>query len=110
MNDFVRKHAHMDDIETSFDAAESIEGTAAAHKALVFKTLKKIGPLSSEQIAKVTGLTPLQVMKRVSDLRDGGMVLDSGERRPTVSGRNAAVWRLKTRADDEITKRIQAKD
>jgi predicted ArsR family transcriptional regulator len=46
----------------------------------------------------MTGLDPLQVMKRVSDLRNEDAVIDSGDRRQTKSGRPAAVWKLKTKA------------
>jgi biotin operon repressor len=35
------------------------------------------------------------VMKRISDLRSDGVVIDSGERRLTRTGRKAAVWKLK---------------
>jgi predicted ArsR family transcriptional regulator len=94
MSDFAREHAHQDDIDTSHAAAERAESMADRHKALVYAALKT-GPLASEQIARITGLNALQVMKRISDLRNEDAVIDSGERRPTVSGRMAAVWKLK---------------
>ena len=98
MNDFAREHAHSDDIDTSHTAAERAESMASRHKAMVYRALKTLGQLSSEQIAHMTGLDPLQVMKRVSDLRNEDAVIDSGDRRQTKSGRPAAVWKLKTKA------------
>jgi hypothetical protein len=95
MTNFAREHAHTNDIDTSHAAAERAEGMAARHKKMVYATLKRLGPLASEQIAGATGLNTLQVMKRVSDLRGEGVVVDSGERRPTETGRLAAVWKLK---------------
>lgn len=94
LTDFARKHARRDNINTSHDAAERAEGLAARHKALVYEVLHRDGPLASEQIAAITGLDALQVMKRISDLRNESAVIDSGERRPTRTGRSAAVWKL----------------
>lgn len=95
MSKFAREHAHADDIETSHIAAARAEGLAARHRALVYATLREHGPLASEQIASMTGLDTLQVMKRVSDLRNDGAVVDSGDRRMTRTGRAAAVWMIK---------------
>ena len=94
MDDFAHTHAHTDDIQTSFDAAASVESTAKQHKAIVYAALVRIGPLSSEQIAKVTGLEHAQAWRRVSDLKNDGVIIDSGERRTNKSGRLAAVWRV----------------
>ena len=94
MDDFAHTHTHADDIETPFDAATSIESTAKQHKAVVYAALVRIGPLSSEQIAKVTGLEHAQTWRRVSDLKNDGAIIDSGERRTNKSGRLAAVWRV----------------
>ncbi len=94
MTDFAREHAHADDIDTSHAAAVRAEGMAARHKEIVYAALKA-GPLSSQQIAAATGLEYLQVVRRVSDLRNDGLVIDSGSRRLTKSGRHAAVWKLK---------------
>lgn len=92
--DFARTHARTADIDTSHDAAESAESTATRHKAMVYAALKMHGPQTSEQIADRTGLQHAQAWRRVSDLRNDGEVIDSGERRPNKSGRQAAVWRL----------------
>jgi len=95
MTNFAREHAHTNDIDTSHAAAERAEVMAARHKEMVYAALNQQGPMSSQQIAAVTGLEYLQVVRRVSDLRNEDVVIDSGERRPTVSGRLAAVWKLK---------------
>jgi predicted ArsR family transcriptional regulator len=95
VSDFVNTHSHSGDIDTSRASAEMAESMAARHKALVIGALVKLGPLSSEQIANAVGLDTLQVMKRISDLRNDGKVVDSGDRRQTKTGRMAAVWKLK---------------
>jgi hypothetical protein len=94
MTDFAREHAHSDDIDTSHIAAGRAEGLAAQHKAMVYAALVGRGPLSSQQIAAATGLEYLQVVRRVSDLRNENVVIDSGDRLPTKAGRKAAVWKL----------------
>tara|TARA_R110000772_G_scaffold25515_2_gene66467 strand:+ start:2631 stop:2951 length:321 start_codon:yes stop_codon:yes gene_type:complete len=94
MDDFATTNAHADDIETSVDAAASAESMATKHKDAIHSWLKRVGPQSSEQIAIGVGLNALQVMKRVSDLRNDGVVIDSGERRLTETGRKAAVWKI----------------
>lgn len=95
MSDFARKHARATDIDTSHASAEQAESMATRHKAMVYAALHRHGPLASEQIATMTDLDALQVMKRVSDLRNEGAVIDSGERRATRTGRMAAVWKIK---------------
>lgn len=94
MADFATTHARTDDVDTSHKAAERAESTAMQHKARVYAALK-LGAFTSQQIAQITGLEYLQVVRRVSDLRNEGAIVDSGERRPTISGRLAAVWKLK---------------
>jgi predicted ArsR family transcriptional regulator len=95
MSDFARTHAHRDDPDTSHIAAERAVPLAERHRQMVLDCLEDQGQLSSEQIASLLGLSSLQVMKRISDLRNEGVVIDSGERKPTMSGRPAAIWKLK---------------
>lgn len=97
MTDFAQTHAHTDDIDTSHAAAAAAGSLASRHRALVYQALRSGGPQSSEQIAAVVGLDTLQVMKRISDLRNDGTVVDSGERRQTRTGRWSAVWKLRPR-------------
>jgi len=94
-DDFARTHAHTDDIETSHISAHRARNTAERHRQMVFDCLEERGPLSSEEIADFVCLSTLQVMKRISDLRNDGIVIDSGERKRTQAGRPAAVWKIK---------------
>ena len=95
MSDFAREHARTDDLDTSHTAAERAESMASAHKMAIYAALVTDGPQTSDEIARKVGLLPHQVIKRVSDLRNEGAVVDSGERRATRAGRPAAVWKLK---------------
>lgn len=94
MTDFAKTHAHADDIDTSHIAAERAGGLAGRHRNLVQRALKDHGPQTAENISRRVGLDTLQVMKRISDLRDAGIVIDSGERGRTRAGRPCAVWAL----------------
>ena len=94
MTDFARDHARTADIDTSHTSAERAESMAVRHKLAIYAVLKTDGSQTSDEIARKVGLLPHQVIKRVSDLRNEGSVIDSGERRPTRTGRPAAVWKL----------------
>ncbi|MBA2707871.1 MAG: hypothetical protein H0U59_08725 [Gemmatimonadaceae bacterium] len=95
MTDFGKKHARADDIDTSHASAERAADVAARHKKMIHAALVEGGPQTSDEISRTVGLLPHQVIKRVSDLRNDGSIVDSGERRPTRTGRRAAVWKVK---------------
>jgi len=80
--------------DTSKIAAQKARDLALAHKALVVSVLKQGRPYTSEEIAAMLRLDPLQVMKRISDLRKDNLIEDTGARRENQSGRKAAVWKL----------------
>lgn len=92
--EFSRTHARADEIDTSHDAASSAQSMAKRHKARVYAALKSGVPQTSEELARRTGLHHSQVWRRVSDLRNDGSVIDTGQRRLNRSGRQAAVWAL----------------
>jgi predicted ArsR family transcriptional regulator len=98
-DDFAQLHARADDIDTSKMAARLAEPNALRHKGIILKALETHGPMTSEEIAKMTGLTLWQCGRRVPDLRSEGFVVDTGDRRRNDSGREAAVWGL---AKDQI--------
>lgn len=87
------KHRHNRDPETSHAAAEQAKGFVGKHRKQVYDAIRG-GSLASEQIAAVTGLTYMQVQRRVSDLHNDGQIEDSGLRHRNSSGRQAVVWRL----------------
>jgi hypothetical protein len=93
MSTFARTHARADDIDTSHAAATAAKGMSGKHAAIVLAAIKGAA-MSSQQIAAATGLEYLQVVRRVSDLRNAGLIADSGRRLHTRSGRMAAVWCL----------------
>lgn len=87
------KHRHNRDPDTSQAAAEQAVGFVGIHRKKVYDVIR-FGPAASEQIAAITGLTYMQVQRRVSDLRNNGQIEDSGRRHRNSSGRMAVVWQL----------------
>ncbi len=100
-DDFGRLHAREDDIDTSKMAARLAEPNAVRHKHKIYEALEKHGPMTSEEIAKKTGLSLWQCGRRVPDLRAEYLVIDTGMRRKNSSGRDAAVWGIRD-AQDEL--------
>jgi hypothetical protein len=54
--------------------------------------------LTTEQICDRLSRKHQSISARVNELRDKGWIVDSGQRRQTVSRRNAIVWTLSDRA------------
>jgi hypothetical protein len=85
---------------TSSVAAERIVGHAAKQRAEVFAVILKAGAFGATdaEIELATGIRAQSVSPRRGELGTLGMVIDSGRRRPTPSGRPAAVWIASTLA------------
>ena len=62
-------------------------------KTIVAQALLENGPMTADEVAAKTDLDKIQVMRRMTELRDAGKVVDSGERKPTPANRASAVWR-----------------
>jgi predicted ArsR family transcriptional regulator len=82
------------ELTTSKAAAESVAGGSAAARARVFRIIAR-SPATADEVAAALGLSVLYVRPRVSELREAGQIVPSGDRRPNDSGRMAAVWRIK---------------
>ena len=80
---------------TSEAAAEAIAPTAGTLRARVLDYLKVCGAYGAtdEEVQKALAMNPSTQRPRRIELFDAGLVVDSGEKRKTRSGRNAVVWR-----------------
>jgi len=113
-------------VDTSIEAAESMEKSSATLRTRVLKTLKssqapghnKVDtniyptfayPLTSEQISDISGISHDNVWKRISELRAMGKVEDSGERRRNRSGRKAIAWQIRTEEGPDPACRKESK-
>ena len=82
------------DRPTSVTAGRRIRQPAKTFRGQVLDALRD-GPKTDEEIGKATGLRGSTVRPRRGELVHEGLVEDSGQVRPTESGRDAIVWRVK---------------
>ncbi|OQA02115.1 MAG: hypothetical protein BWY71_00119 [Planctomycetes bacterium ADurb.Bin412] len=62
-------------------------------RAKIYYYLKAYGPKTNEELAEDLHIKYITVTPRISELVELKLVLDSGQRRPTSSGRQAIVWK-----------------
>lgn len=80
---------------TSVAAAQAIAPTAGTMRQLVLDWLRAHGPATDEQIIAGTGLAPSTARPRRIELVQSGLVVDSGTKIKTKSGRAAVAWRVR---------------
>lgn len=82
---------------TSRAAGESMRHRMAALRAQIYCLIQGAGErgLTADELEVLTGLSHQTCSPRPGELRDLGVIEDSGMRRPTRSGRAAIVWRAK---------------
>lgn len=87
--------------DTSLDAALSIEPRAPNLRAEVLGWLEQqIRPASTEDIAAALDRPYGSIQPRLSELRDLGLVEDSGSRGLTKYGKTCILWRAKRPVTD----------
>jgi len=90
--DFATTHARKRDPQTSKDAAKAAEKFANTHSGRVLACLLTFGPMTVDQIAKITGLQSQQVNKRLPDLERAEMALPTALTAKSNSGRDERLW------------------
>lgn len=80
--------------DTSKDAAKSMEPHVSRLAADILGRLRAKSSTAHE-IEASSGMRMQTISARIRELTLKGYLEDSGERRPTPSGRNAIVWRVK---------------
>jgi hypothetical protein len=79
---------------TSRLAAKTARGHAETNRALALEVLRSHpGGLTDFELAEITGFQQTSIGKRRGELRDAGLVVNSGRRRRTPSGSEAIVWK-----------------
>lgn len=84
------------DTQTSLDAARSMEPHVARLERQVMTALAEAGDtgLCDHELERVTGLQHTTASARRRELVIKGLVVETGARRATPSGRSAKAWRL----------------
>ena len=62
-------------------------------RARIYTYLKQFGPHTNEELSEDLHVKYITVTPRISELVELKLVIDSGQRRPTSSGRAAIVWK-----------------
>ena len=89
--------------DTSIAAAEAIAESAAGLRERVLEAVRAAGAfgLTPDEAAIQLQLTPFTTRPRFSELREKGLITDSGLRRANASGRKAIVWWMADERDQE---------
>lgn len=90
--DFARTHARSADPVTSWSAAQRAPEFAGNHCERILACLRHYGPQSKDEIAARTGLSGVQVDRRLPDLRAQGRALPTECVATSRSGRDERVW------------------
>ncbi len=81
---------------TSQEAAEAIKPSVAYLQRAVLRAFADGGPdLTADECATILMENVLSIRPRFSELKEKGMIADTGQRRKNKSGRNAIVWALR---------------
>lgn len=78
--------------DTSQAAASGVASSRWCSLALAAIEAK---PMTPDEVAAELGVTVLTIRPRMTQLKQAGLIIDTGERRKTASGRKAAVYRAK---------------
>lgn len=80
--------------DTSREAAEGIASRAGKLKTLVLDFIRRQGRwgATDQEVAEGLNMLPDTSRARRVECRDYGLVVNSGRRRPTPTGRQATVW------------------
>lgn len=81
------RRARASDPATSKAAARASHGLASEHRAAILRVMRTGGDWTASEIAERSGLTAVQVARRLAELRQDGAIRETVNTRPTPSGR-----------------------
>lgn len=88
--------------DTSALAAEGISARAPNLRSQALRLLRmEPGGLTADEIAERLGKAFISVRPRVTELRNDGLIVDSGERREGYFGKSQIVWRHRAHVKPE---------
>lgn len=88
----MRGLARNTDPDTSHEAARIQTSTLESR---VFEVISANGPMTTEEIARATGIDLQSITPRIAPLMRLGILVDTGIRKPGASGRNRRVIGVK---------------
>lgn len=94
-DDLMGKRPPCSNDTTSREAAESIAPKTHSLRAMVYQTLTLWGGKTCDELCEMLDIEGNTMRPRIRELVIAGLVEDSGETRPSSSGRKAIVWRVR---------------
>lgn len=81
-------------VDTSREAAEAIEMSVGHLQRIALRAIRSAGSrgLTTNELASVVRIDRDSIQPRTSELRERGLIRDSGARRRNATGKNAIVW------------------
>lgn len=79
--------------KTSLDAFDDVKPQRPSIRSQIVDQLA-FNQMTGEELEHALGIPHKTVSGRLTELRDDGVIIDSGARRATASGNKAIVWRL----------------
>lgn len=95
--------------DTSRAAAEAIVPRAPKQRLAVLDCITEHGSLTCDAVEVWLGMSHQTTSARVYDLVKAGAIVDSGERRPTRTGRKAAVYVVRARHSAVVSSLVAPK-
>ena len=86
------KRARATDPATSHAAAARLPEFVGSHCARILACLERYGPQSKDEIAARTGLSGVQVARRLPDLYDADKAMPTAFTSKSMSGREERLW------------------
>lgn len=81
-------------VDTSIAAARSVEMSTGRLQRIALRAIRAAGArgLTTNELAARVRICRDSIQPRTSELRELGLIRDSGGRRPNANGKNAIVW------------------
>lgn len=88
--------------DTSYAAAKGVEPKVKTLRAQVLDYVRdQRQPVSTENVADGLGRAYGSIQPRLSELRDSGLIMDSGERGLTKWGKSCILWKIADREQSQ---------
>jgi len=87
--------ARQSDPATSHAAAHMAHGLATDHRHIVLAAIREAArPIAATELVPLTGLTKVQICRRLPELQDLGFIRVAQGTHKTAAGRPERLWRL----------------
>ena len=83
--------------KTSIEAHESVKPHKPTQKQIILETMRMIGkPCTPEQISAQCRLNYYQVQRRLKEMKEDNLIIETEHTAKNSSGRNSMMWEVRT--------------